>query len=71
VNKLSLSSISVTKSVFVGGGGVFIDERRLDLRKLRGPFAKFVDWRQCGAVMQREAVAVIPSYSGEGSIVVA
>jgi hypothetical protein len=24
--------------------------------KVRGPFAKFVDWRQCAAVMQREAV---------------
>jgi hypothetical protein len=23
---------------------------------MRGPFEKFVDWRQCAAVMQREAV---------------
>jgi hypothetical protein len=28
--------------------------------KLRGPFQKFVDWRQCAAVMQKEAVTVIP-----------
>jgi hypothetical protein len=26
---------------------------------VRGPFAKFVDWRQCAAVMQREAVSVM------------
>jgi hypothetical protein len=25
----------------------------------RGPFEKFVDWRQCAAVMQREAVTVM------------
>jgi hypothetical protein len=24
--------------------------------KIRGPFERFVDWRQCAAVMQREAV---------------
>jgi hypothetical protein len=24
--------------------------------KLRGPFEKFVDWQQCAAVMQREAL---------------
>jgi hypothetical protein len=28
---------------------------------IRGPFKKFVDWRQCAAVMQREAVTVMPS----------
>jgi hypothetical protein len=28
------------------------------------PFEKFVDWWQCAAVMQREAVTVMPSYSG-------
>jgi hypothetical protein len=26
------------------------------LKILRGPFEKFVDWWQCAAVMQREAV---------------
>jgi hypothetical protein len=31
----------------------------------------FVDWRQCAAVMQKEAVAVIPSCSGGGNVVVA
>jgi hypothetical protein len=25
---------------------------------LRGPFAKFLDWRQCATVMQRETVTV-------------
>jgi len=25
------------------------------VEQLRGPFEKFVDWRQCAAVMQREA----------------
>jgi hypothetical protein len=32
---------------------------------IRGPFAKIVDWRQCAAVMQREAVTC-----GDGSNVV-
>jgi hypothetical protein len=35
------------------------------------PFAKFMDWRQCAAVMQREAVAVTPSCSGGVNVVVA
>jgi hypothetical protein len=39
-------------------------------RDIRGPFEKFVDWRQCAAVMQKEAVTVIPSCSGGGKIVV-
>jgi hypothetical protein len=36
-----------------------------------GPFEKFVDWRQCAALMQREAVTVMPSCSGGDNIVVA
>jgi hypothetical protein len=38
---------------------------------IRGPFEKFVDWRQCAAVMQREAVTVMPSCSDGGNAVVA
>jgi hypothetical protein len=38
---------------------------------IRGPFKKFVDWRQCAAVLQREAVTVMPSYSGGSNVVVA
>jgi hypothetical protein len=38
---------------------------------VRGPFEKFVDWRQCAAVMQREAVTIMPSCSGAGNVVVA
>jgi hypothetical protein len=38
---------------------------------VRGPFEKFVDWRQCAAVMQREAVTVMPSCSGGVNVVVA
>jgi hypothetical protein len=38
---------------------------------VRGPFEKFVDWRQCAAVIQREAVTVMPSYRGGGNVVVA
>jgi hypothetical protein len=38
---------------------------------LRGPFEKFVDWRQCAAVMQREAVTIMPSCSGGGNVIVA
>jgi hypothetical protein len=37
---------------------------------IRGPFAKFVDWWQCAAVMQRETVTVTPSCSGGGNVVV-
>jgi hypothetical protein len=38
---------------------------------IRGPFEKFVDWQQGAAVMQREAVTVMPSCNGGGNIVVA
>jgi hypothetical protein len=38
---------------------------------IRGSFTKFVDWRQRAAVMQREAVNVVPSCSGGGNIVMA
>jgi hypothetical protein len=38
---------------------------------MRGPFAKFVDWRQCAAVIQMEAVTVMPSCSDGGNVVVA
>jgi hypothetical protein len=38
---------------------------------VRGSFEKFVDWRQCAAVMRREAVAVMPSCSGESNVAVA
>jgi hypothetical protein len=38
---------------------------------IRGPCAKFVDWRQCAAVMQRKMVTLMPSYSGGDNIVVA
>jgi hypothetical protein len=34
-------------------------------------FEKFVDWRQCAAVMQREAVTVTLNCIGGGSVVVA
>jgi hypothetical protein len=30
----------------------------VDRRLIRGPFDKFVDWQQCAAVMQREAVTI-------------
>jgi hypothetical protein len=36
-----------------------------------GSFAKFVDWLQCTAFMQREAVNVMPSCIGGGNVVVA
>jgi hypothetical protein len=31
----------------------------------------FVDWRQCAAVMQREAVILMPVCSGGGNVVMA
>jgi hypothetical protein len=34
-------------------------------------FEKFVDWRQCAAVMQMQAVALMPNCSVEGKVVVA
>jgi hypothetical protein len=37
---------------------------------VRGPFEKFLDWRQCAIVMQREEVTVMSSCSGGGSEVV-
>jgi hypothetical protein len=37
---------------------------------IRGPFEKSVDWRQCTAVMHREAVTVVPSCNGGGYVVV-
>jgi hypothetical protein len=43
----------------------------LGLYNIRGPFEKFVDWRKCAAVMQREAVTVIPSCGGRYNVVVA
>jgi hypothetical protein len=44
----------------------------LSLVIIRGPFERFVDWRQCAAVMQREAVPIIiPICSDKGNIAVA
>jgi hypothetical protein len=48
-----------------------VSEHRKLLCYLRGPFEKFVDWRQCAAVMNREAVTYVPSCSGGGNVVVA
>jgi hypothetical protein len=33
-----------------------------------GPFEKFVEWRQCAAVVQRVVVTVMPSCSGGGNV---
>jgi hypothetical protein len=41
------------------------------VRFIRGPYEKFVDWRQCAAVMQEEAVIVMPSCSDGSNVVVA
>jgi hypothetical protein len=38
---------------------------------IRGPFERFVDWRQCAAVMQTEVVNVMRSCNGGGNVVVA
>jgi hypothetical protein len=34
------------------------------IENVRAPFEKFVDCRQCAAVMQSEAVTVMPNCSG-------
>jgi hypothetical protein len=39
-----------------------------DLMNLQGSFGRFMDWQQCAAVMQREAVTVMPNCSGGGNI---
>jgi hypothetical protein len=39
--------------------------------QVRGPFEKFVGWRQCSAIMQREKVTVMPICSGGGNLAVA
>jgi hypothetical protein len=38
--------------------------------QLQRSFEKFMDWGQCAAVMQREAVTVMPSCRGGGNAVV-
>jgi hypothetical protein len=40
-------------------------------KEIRGKSEKFVDWRQCAAVEQREAMTVTPSCNGGGKVVVA
>jgi hypothetical protein len=37
---------------------------------IQGPFETFVDWLQCTADAQREAVTVMSSRSGGGNVVV-
>jgi hypothetical protein len=37
----------------------------------RGPFERFVYWGLCAAVIQKEAVTVMPSCSGAGNVVMA
>jgi hypothetical protein len=49
----------------------FLHALRANTGIARGPFETFVDWRQCAAVMQREAVTVMPSCSGGDNLVVA
>jgi hypothetical protein len=39
-------------------------------RYIRGPFEKFVDWRQCAAAMQREAVTYA-KFSGGVNVIMA
>jgi hypothetical protein len=38
---------------------------------LRGPFEKYMNWRQCAAVMQREAMTVMPNCSSGGNVILA
>jgi len=38
---------------------------------IREPLQNFEDWLQCAAVMRREAVTVMPIYSGGGDVVAA
>jgi hypothetical protein len=45
--------------------------RRYTAHDLREQFEKFVNWRQCAAVMLREAATIMPSCSGGGNVVVA
>jgi hypothetical protein len=47
------------------------DEMRKTDLNMRGPVEKFVDWRQCAAVMRREAATIMQSCSGGSNVVVA
>jgi hypothetical protein len=44
---------------------------KICLEEQQGPFEMFLDWWQRAAVMQREAVTVMPSGSGRDNVVVA
>jgi hypothetical protein len=48
----------------------FVNVYNCPVHIIRGPFEKFVYWRQCAAVMQREAVTAMPSCNGGGNVVV-
>jgi hypothetical protein len=50
---------------------LFYSRLLINALHVRGPFEKFVDWRQCAAVMQREALTVRPSCGGGGTVVAA
>jgi hypothetical protein len=52
--------MSVRHVLLIGGGGYL---HLPDMMNLRGPFKKFVDWRQCAPVM--------PTCSGGVNVVVA
>jgi hypothetical protein len=65
--KKKLKSLSGVKSI----GACSRPLTTTQCRDIQGPLEKYVDWRQCAAVMQREVVTVMPSCSGGGNVVVA
>jgi hypothetical protein len=59
------------KKIYVKVGALILSTVKKLKIKIRGPFEKFVDWRQCAAVTQSKAVTVTPSCSGGSNVVVA
>jgi hypothetical protein len=51
--------------------GIELSYNEKAIFNIRGPFEKFVDWRQCAAVVPREVVTVMLSCGGGGNKVVA
>jgi hypothetical protein len=48
-----------------------VADEHCSIRSFDCTLERFEDWRQCAAVMQKEAVTVMPRRSGGGNVVVA
>jgi hypothetical protein len=71
LNRVSAYARRINPSVTLGHETNIISIITFLLKHIRGPFEEFVVWRQCAAVMQREAVIFMPNFSGGDNVVVA